>query len=334
MSKRRLQWLAWLALACIASQAGAAEVCGYAPNPPVPATYPARIAAIACNENALWFGPFIDSAGRLASTTVAEAEAMRLKDGVTPTWQRVVDYWKGSGLLWQMAGVPGAADCGYSSDAHLQAASCRAFLIDNPWSAVFVSYVMNKAGVPGFRASPSHIDYVRDAYLHPETSPFRFSDPGSEKAGAGDLLCFAREPATVFGYQGLKDFLDLDPTRPLNMHCDIVVAFRAGSGSKLYLVGGNVLQGVTLRTLHLNRSGLLWGLSRRIGNEAECTPDNEAACNFNRQDWTVLLKLKPMRVSVPASVPAQPACCEACPLPMPLGMRRCETRRLDPKIIP
>src|SRR3546814_7788226 len=69
----------------------------------MPDSLAARIAAIACRENALWFSPFIDAQGRLASITVSEAETARLGDGATPAWKRVADYWRGSGLLWRSA---------------------------------------------------------------------------------------------------------------------------------------------------------------------------------------------------------------------------------------
>ncbi|MFC3549409.1 DUF2272 domain-containing protein [Lysobacter cavernae] len=334
MASRRLQWLALVVLVgCLVPQAAAAQVCSPASPLSVPDTYPARISAIACGENALWFTPFIDSAGRLASTTATEAEAARLKDGVTPAWRRVVEYWKGSGLLYQMAGFPGATECGYATDSSLQSASCRAFLIDNPWSAVFVSYVMGRAGVPGFRLSPSHIDYVRDAYLHADSSPFLFADPDTTAPATGDLLCFVRMRSTVFGYRGLKDFLDRSPGQSLNMHCDIVVATPQGGAGKLYLVGGNVLQGVTMRVLGLNRSGRLWSLPRHTGSASDCRPDNEAGCNFNRQDWAVLLKLKPMQAlpMVPASTPAQLKCCVTCTLPMPPNVQRCASVRPVPE---
>jgi hypothetical protein len=71
----------------------------------------AKIAAIACRENTLWYSPFIDSNGRLASNTVSEAEGARLGDGATPAWMRVVEYWRRSGLLSRMQPFAGAADC-------------------------------------------------------------------------------------------------------------------------------------------------------------------------------------------------------------------------------
>lgn len=321
--------LAGLALAAglqlmAARQAHAADVCTQVPA--APPSYAGRIAAVACAENALWYAPFIDTQGRLASVSVSESERARLQDGVTPAWRRVVDYWKGSGLLWQMAGVPGASDCGMAESGHLQAASCRAFLTDTPWSAVFVSYVMNRAGVPGFNGSASHIDFIRDAYRHPQTAPYVVADPESTAPAAGDLLCFARMRETL-GHQGLRAFLDGGAGQGLNMHCDIVVAAGAGSDSRLYLVGGNVLQGVTMRVLPLNRKGLIWGLPRRGPVPADCRPGHEAGCSFNRQDWAALLKLKPLPAPAAAmplpDAPPAVTCCTQCPLPMPANLRRC-----------
>jgi hypothetical protein len=255
---------------------------------------------------------------------VSESERLRLRDGRTPAWQRVAEYWKGSGLLAQMSHYPGAADCSYGGGGHLQAASCRAFLSDTPWSAVFVSFVMARAGVPGFNGSASHIDFIRDAYRHPEASPYTFNDPDLASPAGGDLLCFSRGRNTL-GPQGMRDFLGSDSGNGLNMHCDIVVAANPGGDGKLYLVGGNVLQGVTMRVLPLNRSGAIWGLPRRVGNPGGCQPGNEAACSFNRQDWVALLKLK--RLPAPSGMlplpGVQPQCCTQCPLPMPDNVRRC-----------
>jgi hypothetical protein len=177
----------------------ASPICSRIPQ--TPPSYAARIALAACVENSLWFGPFIDPQGRLASITVSESERLRLRDGSTPAWQRVAEYWKGSGLLAQMSHFPGAADCSYGGGGHLQAASCRAFLSDTPWSAVFVSYVMARAGLPGFNGSASHIDFVRDAYRHPESSPYTFNDP--DVACRLEATCCAfRAGATRSGRRG------------------------------------------------------------------------------------------------------------------------------------
>ncbi len=214
-----------------------------------------------------------------------------------------------------MARFPGASDCRYSSNSQYPLPGCRAFVVDQPWSAAFVSWVMVRAGVPGFNPSASHVDYVRDAYRSPETSPFRFANIDTEKAAPGDLMCYVREAGNVYGFEGLRTFLSSSNSGGLKMHCDIVIAANAGGDGHLYLVGGNVLQGVTLRMFALNRNGMIWGLPR--GSSSGCAPDNPSSCNFSRKDWTVLLKLKSLQpLNVPESIlptrPAQAQCCVNC----------------------
>jgi len=251
-----------------------------------------RVAAAACNENLLWYRPFIDTNGRMASATVAEGESSRLGDGASEAWRRVAVYWRESGLLPQMGGYAGAGECGYASGDRSNSPGCRAFVIDHPWSAAFVSWVMEKAGVPGFRPSASHFDYVREARVHPESSPFLYLDPATTRPAPGDLLCYVRVPGRAYGYAGLAAAID-GGADALNMHCDVVVAASPGNDGKAWMIGGNVQQGVTMRLLNLNRNGLLWSLPRRIDADPPCSPDLPQACNFNRQDWAVLLKLRP-----------------------------------------
>ncbi|MCJ0824761.1 DUF2272 domain-containing protein [Luteimonas sp. 50] len=319
--------LAMLSLA--AGKATAAGVCTQAPA--TPDSLAARIAAIACRENTLWFSPFIDAQGRMASMTVSEAETARLDDGATPAWKRVADYWRGSGLLWGMGNSAGASECGYATNDGYPSPACRAFLVDKPWSAAFVSYVMVQAGVPGFRPSASHVDYVRDAYVHPDSSPYTFADPDTTAPAIGDLLCYVRGSSTVAGYAGLTAFLGADPNGGLAMHCDIAVA-ASPARDKLYLVGGNVLQGVTLRTLPLNRNGLFWALPR--GSNLGCAPGSEASCSFNRQNWAVLLKLKPLQPLRSAPLPQPPTtqCCVNCVVGS--GVPRCPAQGAGRSLLP
>lgn len=290
---------------------------------PDPAT---RIAALACNENLLWYRPFIDANGRVASATVAEAESSLLADRATEAWQRVADYWRDSGLLRLMSRFPGAGECALAGHGTVSAPACRAFVIDHPWSAVFVSYVMSKASVPGFRPSPTHFDYVRDALRHPDASPFLYMDPSVAKPSTGDLLCAVRG-GPGRGYPGLVAAIDAGSS--LNMHCDIVVGVNPGGDGKAYLIGGNVQQGVTMRLLNVNRVGNFWGLPQRSGMGPECSPDTIASCNFNRQDWAVLLKLKPAASLAqlrpasatppqPTAAAGAPACCVYCVLGSPV----------------
>jgi hypothetical protein len=263
-----------------------------------------RIAAIACNENIQWYRPFIDTKGRVASTTVMEAESGRLADGAEEPWRRVAGYWRDSGLLGQMAGFPGASDCAWAMNNHDSSSACRAFVVDHPWSAAFVSWVMALSGVPGFRASASHFDFVRDARRHPDASPFLYLDPLLATPKPGDLLCNVRMPGRIYGYAGLVSAIDAG-AGPLNMHCDIVVAVDPDSDGRAYLVGGNIQQGVTMRLLDINRTGRFWGLPQRSSVDPPCSPDNESSCNFNRQDWAVLLELKPS-AALAALLPSEP----------------------------
>jgi hypothetical protein len=103
----------------------------------------------------------------------------------------------------------------------------------------------------------------------------------------------------------------------LNTHCDIVV----GRDRELRLIGGNVFNGVTMRKLKLDVQGRAV-LPRPVSMTYEdgdsgsysstCSPSNEAACDFNRQNWAVLLKLKPtaalpvQATGIPAPRPVTP----------------------------
>ena len=331
MIRCRVHALVTFALLGVAAHARAGEICPATTGPDP--SYAARIARIACAENRLWYRPFITDDGRLASIRVSEAESVALADGLTPAWQRVVDYWRGSGLLSAVSGSPGAADCALATTTMPASATCRAFVLDTPWSAAFVSWVLASAAVPGFRPSPAHYDFLRDAWQQP-ASPYRLVDPRAEAPMPGDLLCFARGGA-VLGPAGILQYLQARPDGALAMHCDIVVENATAAG-RLYTVSGNVLQGVSLRMLDVNHQGLLWNLPQRGPTDAPCQPETPSACNFNRQDWVALLKLKPLPtppVDIPA-MPSAPACCTACTLPMPPGVQRCPVPVDSPSSVP
>lgn len=304
-----------------AGSAVAADACPTLRNQQSAPDIATRIAAVACSEHMLWYRPFIDAQGRLASVTVAEAENTRLDDGGTPAWLRVASYWRDSGLLPRMAAFDGSNDCTYAGANRYSTVQCRGFVVDQPWSAAFISYVLRRAGLPGFNGSPSHVDYVRDALTRPGESAYEYRDPASTRPATGDMLCYVRSPNRVFGFEGLRQELG-SSNGGLPMHCEIFVATNPGGDGLAYLIGGNVQHGVTMRLMPVNRSGLLWSLPRRAQVDPECAPDTASACNFNRQDWAVLLKLKPATVLAtlappppfqPASMaPPGPACCVNC----------------------
>ena len=125
-------------------------------------------------------------------------------------------------------------------------------------------------------------------------------------------------------HPALAAWFSRNPGAELAMHCDVVVD--AVSDGHAYLVGGNVLQSVTMRILPLNRGGQFWGLPQ--GDTTNCSPVNPQACNFNRQQWVSLLKLKPglpMRAMPPMTLqaPPQQACCVHCVVGS--GVPRCAT---------
>ncbi len=250
-----------------------------------------RLAAAACEEHQRWHRPFIDERGRYAGSTVREAETALLTSG-EQAWRRVAGYWQGAGLLPRLLHRPGADGCADAPFATQPSATCRALLVDVPWSAAFVSWTARRARLPGFNGSPSHVDYVRDAYRAPEANAYRVADPVTTAPARGDLLCYVRAADRVFGFAGLAALLASEDGG-LGMHCDLVVGGAEAGDGTAYLVGGNVLDGVTMRMLPLGAGGRFAGLSMRTLGDPPCTPETPAMCDANRQDWAVLLQLRP-----------------------------------------
>lgn len=324
MSKRVRGWMCLSMLAAMGAAMAAAPALAADPCPLLRAQQSApdaatRIAAAACEEHQAWHRPFIDEEGRLAGSTVREAESALLANG-QPAWQRVADYWRGSGLLAQVMQRQGAPDCASVGTGH-GAAACRTFVVDTPWSAAFVSWVMRRAALPGFGASASHVDYVRAAYRDPEGSAYRIADPRAARPQRGDLLCYVRVPGRSHGFGGLATLLSVEGGG-LGMHCDVVVSAGEDGGRTARLVGGNVLDGVTMRMLPLTAGGQFQDLPARLEGDPPCSPDMPAACSANRQDWAALLQLRPQAelaglappppMQGPASTPAAPRCCVHC----------------------
>lgn len=124
------------------------------------------------------------------------------------------------------------------------------------WSAAFVSYVMQAAGIDRreFPPSAAHSAYVdaliRDAARYPATAPFLPRSPAEAAPRPGDLLCADRSAAPVRDWR--ERAADAGRFRP--MHCDIVV--EAGPGW-VDAIGGNVLDAVTRTRFPAGASGVL-----------------------------------------------------------------------------
>src|SRR5690606_35963519 len=123
----------------------------------------------------------------------------------------------------------------------------------------------------------------------------------------GDLLCCVRVASRGYGFGGLAGLLSSNEAG-LGMHCDIVVAANPDNDRTAYLVGGNVLDGVTMRLLPLTPGGQFADLPLRSPGAPGCSPDMPSDCNANRQDWAVLLQLKPAQqlALLPPAMPMAP----------------------------
>jgi hypothetical protein len=137
------------------------------------------------------------------------------------------------------------------------------------WSAAFVSWVMCEAGLPQseFPRSSAHITYIEHAHRSAGSaeSAYRYETNGHGGIEPGDLICAwrgTREPLDIETGRRRIDaalaFHALVPeeqerliesgaavTGPIGTHCDIVVHIDPAHG-RLYAIGGNVVQAVTM----------------------------------------------------------------------------------------
>ena len=260
------------------------------------------LAALAQHEHAQMGGALIAAGGGLVRAGITEAERTRLPDSRLPAWQRVWQYWRAvpdfyaQHMAWLDAGAPEALQ--------------RTTLIDQPWSAAFISWLMREAGVARaqFAFSASHHDYVRAALAATDAEQrgqyvaygWRACDAVQTPPRIGDLLCFAR------GHDA--DLDDFEPLRtavtrgPVSMHCELVVS---NNSAQIQTMGGNVLDTVVLRALDLaaGGSGLLWPAYLQAAHRqqqralVEQPPPGQAQSlwpetHLSQQPWSVLLQMR------------------------------------------
>lgn len=167
-------------------------------------------------------------------------------------WQRVGEYWwLGLDACSPESGWTGKHDG--SGRVFPETSDWR-----YAWSAAFISYVMRIAGAGDrFPYAPDHATYINAARINAaRVSTGRGGGrwavvaerPETYAPVPGDLVCRGRSWAT-----GLR-FDDL-PADPFPSHCDIVVG-RPGGGT-IAVVGGNVVNAVTLRHLPVTSDGRL-----------------------------------------------------------------------------
>jgi hypothetical protein len=119
-----------------------------------------------------------------------------------------------------------------------------------PWSAAFISWIFKTAGAgPAFTYSPRHSTYLFKAILASQDAHtkelFVGHRPKDYKAKLGDLIGRARQSGIDFDHQKNGEYLS---------HADIVVSI---ANDSMDVIGGNVENSVTRRTLALNPDGTI-----------------------------------------------------------------------------
>jgi hypothetical protein len=114
------------------------------------------------------------------------------------------------------------------------------------WSAAFISWVMKQSGAGNqFKYNESHSVYIRDSIKKRKDQvkdaafiAFKIDEVSPE---VGDLVCAPNESGKTY-----------DTTSGYMSHCDLVVAKRS---NEIDVIGGNVSDSVTKKTLKLDANG-------------------------------------------------------------------------------
>jgi hypothetical protein len=315
-----------------------------------------RIAGIAIEEFTRFGGHEIDSNGRLFRFGLTEAEHEEDDGGDRPTqlghlgWWQVMKYWRalyGDDAASKIE-VRGYRDASTSTDEAREAAlvrtdaarllsaaagisdpvereilreaALRAAIIDTPWSAAFISYVVRKAGVAAnaFRFANAHRGYIYDAFAtsaaeltkEPGMQLYR-ACPITTRPRVGDLICQQREPALADASDGaVRERIRADLSGGTGKrsvrrtHCEVVAHIDAPA-RKVYTIGGNVNQAITARKMNLRQRGLRfsavqkghcggpghWTLPQSSA-ETSLAPGSATKCSLNDKKWFVLLQLR------------------------------------------
>lgn len=131
-----------------------------------------------------------------------------------------------------------------------------------PWSAAFIAYVMQEAGLSAYDFPPSaeHWEYLKGLIKRAQMPvPVFVAEPIERYAPrAGDLICKTRAGANAPPF----DELLADPDRfggSLPMHCDLVIANNGSAehpDGRIEAIGGNVMNSVS-KSILPTQAGLL-----------------------------------------------------------------------------
>jgi hypothetical protein len=130
-----------------------------------------------------------------------------------------------------------------------------------PWSAAFISWVMQRANVPQsqFRPASAHWVYLSQA-IDEAAFPGRWFVPkrvADYSPQPGDLICSSRGPRRPGMIGGYTSSSMLKGT---NTHCDLVIA---NTGRQVEAIGGNVRNSVSKVSVELDSAGRLRSVPRR-----------------------------------------------------------------------
>lgn len=313
-----------------------------------------RIAQTAIDEFKQFDGHEIDASGRLFHFGLTEAEHEEDDGGGRPQstlghagWQQVSKYWRSlyDNQPWDKLEVRGYRDASSfapeteasvllrTSAARLlkaadneqdpqerevlREAAIRAALIDTPWSAAFISYVIRQSGAAAnsFQFSNAHRAYIYDAFTADveEASKqdgshlYRACPVATTKPRPGDIVCEQREPSLAnvddkdVRERLRKEIEDKSETRVLRRaHCEVVARVDARA-RRMYTIGGNVAQSITARQLNLRRNltfpvaqkGHCGGSNRwALELPAAKAPRQPTKCSLNDKKWFVLLQVR------------------------------------------
>ncbi|WP_454732378.1 MULTISPECIES: DUF2272 domain-containing protein [Cupriavidus] len=138
-----------------------------------------------------------------------------------------------------------------------KAVTCRQITQGNwAWSAVFISWVMRKAGLDErqFLTGDSHSMYVVDARDGILPAPAFRVEPLPALPRPGDMVCAGRGRDKYLASAAEIGF----GTTP--MHCDIVVEVDPAA-RLVKAIGGNVQQSVSMEEIELGDSGMIDGVT-------------------------------------------------------------------------
>lgn len=286
-----------------------------------------RLAEIAMAEYRVFNGHRIDAQGRLWKFGNVETETEPLREqlpgGDRVAWRRVWRYWQTleqhvpgtldlRRMTWAEGLLEDPANAGKlrmstlrellasvpADNEAAREALVRATISDTPWSAAFISFLMDQAGMSEseFHFSGAHAVYIRPALEQVPGYAYRACDVRTSVPRIGDLLCYGRaaQPLTTFAaWKAQATQLDSH----VKSHCDLVAKVDRAA-AKIETMGGNVEQSVTWRKLMLDADG---HLSRRHkvarqpqGPHArECAVDGSCSkSDLNQQHWAIVLQLR------------------------------------------